>query len=236
MARKPITEQTQTSIFLKCRRRCCLCFWLNGEDEVKKGQIAHLDQDNENNAESNLVFLCFDHHDEYDSIPSQSKGLRLQEVKRWRDELYKEMEYRFKSLKVRSAELTVSELIWVSPGKLLRARVRLKNTGEVELIRVHIAIRLTDGIEVDCLNGSETFSAYEKREDLFEPNGRVCIKTFTPLASLAPGHSKDFDALLLQTDASHLGKGYELEYRIDAQELPTQVGTLKFIVPNAPAA
>src|SRR5436305_3601972 len=84
MARKPIPETTQTSILLKSRRRCCLCFWLKGEDEVKKGQLAHLDGDNENFAEDNLAFLCLEHHDEYDSIPRISKGLREQEVRRWR--------------------------------------------------------------------------------------------------------------------------------------------------------
>jgi hypothetical protein len=89
MARKAIPDATQVSIFLKSRRRCCLCFGLQGEDVVKKGQLAHLDGDNENCAEDNLAFLCLEHHDEYDSIPRLSKGLREQEVKRWRDELYK---------------------------------------------------------------------------------------------------------------------------------------------------
>src|SRR5262245_11958222 len=89
MARKAIPEATQVSIFLKSRRRC-LCFGLKGEDTVKKGQLAHLDGDNENFAEGNLVFLCFEHHDEYDSIPRLSKGLREQEVRQWRDELYKQ--------------------------------------------------------------------------------------------------------------------------------------------------
>jgi hypothetical protein len=98
MVRKAIPDATQTSIFLKSRRRCCLCFWLQGEDEVKKGQLAHLDGDNENAAEDNLVFLCLEHHDEYDSTPRLSKGLREQEVRRWRDELYKEMEYRFRTV------------------------------------------------------------------------------------------------------------------------------------------
>lgn len=98
MARKPIPEATQANVLLKSRRRCCLCFWLKGEDEVKKGQLAHLDGNNENAAEDNLVFLCLEHHDEYDSTPRLSKGLRQREVKKWRDELYKEMEYRFRTV------------------------------------------------------------------------------------------------------------------------------------------
>jgi len=107
MARKAIPDATQTNIFLKSRRRCCLCFWLNGEDDVKKGQLAHIDGDNENASEDNLVFLCLEHHDEYDSIPRLSKRLREQEVTKWRDELYKEMEYRFRTVRHHRCELAL---------------------------------------------------------------------------------------------------------------------------------
>lgn len=96
IVRSRILEQAQTNVLTKSRRRCCLCFWLDGIDEVVKGQIAHLDQDSSNSRESNLAFLCFRHHDEFDSTPRQSKGLRKDEVKHWRDELHKEMAYRFR--------------------------------------------------------------------------------------------------------------------------------------------
>ncbi|WP_145358578.1 hypothetical protein [Alienimonas californiensis] len=43
-------------------------------------QIAHIDRDRSNNAEANLVPLCLDHHDEYDSRTSQSKGLLPSEL------------------------------------------------------------------------------------------------------------------------------------------------------------
>ncbi|MFN5950133.1 MAG: hypothetical protein ACK5ZC_09305 [Pirellulaceae bacterium] len=89
VARKPIPESTQVCVLLKSRRRCCLCFGLNGTDEVKKGQLAHLDGNNENFTEDNLAFLCFEHHDEYDSIPRLSKGLREKEVKQYREQLYR---------------------------------------------------------------------------------------------------------------------------------------------------
>jgi hypothetical protein len=47
----------------------------------------HLDHNNSNNAEDNLAFLCFVHHDEYDSRTSQSKGLTVGEVRQFRSEL-----------------------------------------------------------------------------------------------------------------------------------------------------
>ena len=72
----------------KRRRKCCLCFALKCDSEIKRGQIGHIDGDNQNNAIDNLVFLCFDHHDELDGKTSQSKGLKPDEVKQYRSELY----------------------------------------------------------------------------------------------------------------------------------------------------
>lgn len=95
--RASISEATQNAVLTKSRRRCCFCFWLQGVDEVQKGQIAHLDQDRQNNSEDNLVFFCLEHHDEYDGKTSQSKGLRESEARHWRDELYREMRYRSRS-------------------------------------------------------------------------------------------------------------------------------------------
>ena len=60
---------------------------MNQDDAEKKGQIAHLDRNASNNSPDNLAFLCLDHHDQYDSRPSQAKGLTIEEVKRYRTEL-----------------------------------------------------------------------------------------------------------------------------------------------------
>lgn len=50
--------------------------------------MAHIDHDPANHAERNLVFLCLDHHDAFDSSPSQSKGITKEEVEFYRDKLY----------------------------------------------------------------------------------------------------------------------------------------------------
>ena len=88
MARNPVPNAIQDRVLLLSRRRCCICFGLNGDLGLKQGQIAHLDQDNANYDLDNLAFLCLPHHDQYDSKTSQSKGLREGEVKRFRQELY----------------------------------------------------------------------------------------------------------------------------------------------------
>jgi len=91
MSRKPIPEEVQDRVLLLSRRRCCICFGLHGDLNVKPGQIAHLDHDNTNDDLENLAYLCLSHHDQYDSTTSQSKGLREGEIKKFRDELYARM-------------------------------------------------------------------------------------------------------------------------------------------------
>lgn len=92
MARRIINSDTETEVLMKCRRRCCVCDGLSRDGRLKQGQIAHLDHNPENNNADNLAFLCFDHHDQYDSRTSQSKKLTIQELKNFRNELYGHIE------------------------------------------------------------------------------------------------------------------------------------------------
>src|SRR6266536_6569931 len=85
--RTRIPSEIETDVITSSRRRCCVCYALHRDEAEKKGQIAHLDHDPSNNALDNLAFLCFDHHDQYDSQTKQSKGLTIKEVNRYRDQL-----------------------------------------------------------------------------------------------------------------------------------------------------
>jgi hypothetical protein len=89
MSRKKIPVDTEMQVLTSSRRRCCICFGLFRDVQVKAGQIAHLDRDSTNAALDNLAFLCFEHHDRYDSKTSQSKNFSIAEVKAYRDELYR---------------------------------------------------------------------------------------------------------------------------------------------------
>jgi hypothetical protein len=53
----------------------------------KRGQIAHINRDATNSREENLAYLCFDHHDAYDSRRSQSKGFISAELLAYKQEL-----------------------------------------------------------------------------------------------------------------------------------------------------
>lgn len=88
MTRKPVSSQVQANVLRKSRRRCCICFGLNGDTNEKRGQIAHLDQDASNANEDNLAYLCLYHHDAYDSKSSQSKNFTIEEVKGYRTALH----------------------------------------------------------------------------------------------------------------------------------------------------
>ena len=66
------------------RRRCALCHGLFGDLAVKEGQLAHVDHDPSNSSEDNLAFLCLNHHDQYDSKRSQSKGVTPAELRVYR--------------------------------------------------------------------------------------------------------------------------------------------------------
>ncbi|MBN9521520.1 hypothetical protein J0H58_23875 [bacterium] len=251
MSRKPIPESTQTAILLKSRRRCCLCFWLKGEDEVKKGQFAHLDHDHENPAESNLAFMCFEHHDEYDSTTRLSKGLREPEVKKWRDELYKEMLYRFKTIKQHGFELSIVRFLPLNPVDRFHAEFRLKNSGEVAVRSPVVAIQLPANVGGELPKREqfigrggpygvqmsmpvvELWRTTEERLDLFEPNGRVAIKSMGGVNPvIMPGHTFEFDALVFSFKDYPEGATVELNYRVDAEAVSTVTGALTATVPS----
>ena len=89
--RPKVPNGTQTEVLTACRRRCCLCYYVDRVTTERKGQIAHLDQNRANNEIGNLVFLCLDHHDAYDGKTSQSKGYTEHEVRNYRDRLVADM-------------------------------------------------------------------------------------------------------------------------------------------------
>ncbi|WP_272693664.1 hypothetical protein [Providencia sp. PROV039] len=92
--RKPVAVSVQNKVLNDCRYRCAICFGLHGDLTSREGagQIAHIDQDNSNNNESNLVFLCFDHHNQYDSQTRQGKNITAGNLKTWKKLLIEAIE------------------------------------------------------------------------------------------------------------------------------------------------
>jgi hypothetical protein len=85
--RKTLSPKIASAVAVLSRRRCCLCLFLRQHDETVRGQIAHLNRDRNDHRFDNLVYLCLEHHDEYDSVTRQSKNLMEAEVRTWRRRL-----------------------------------------------------------------------------------------------------------------------------------------------------
>lgn len=90
--RKKTPSHIEEELLVLSARRCCLCFGINNDYNVKPGQIAHLDRNPTNSDIENLAWLCLEHHDRYDSRTSQSKGYTTGEVKHYRETLYAAVE------------------------------------------------------------------------------------------------------------------------------------------------
>lgn len=95
MSRKTISSKTQVNILTKCRRRCAFCTFLDKNFDIQKGQLAHIDRDSSNSDESNLAYLCQKHHDEYDTINSQTKKIQTGELITAKSELEKYIKEHF---------------------------------------------------------------------------------------------------------------------------------------------
>ncbi len=90
--RRSWPADVQDQVLVATRRRCCLCYFLDGIKHQRKGQLSHIGQDPSRSTFDDAVWLCLEHHDQYDSSTSQSKGLRQGEVRDYRDKLYEELE------------------------------------------------------------------------------------------------------------------------------------------------
>jgi hypothetical protein len=86
--RRKTPPDIEADVLIQSGRKCCLCFSIDNDYMIKQGQIAHIDKNPANYDPDNLAFLCLNHHDSYDSKTSQSKGITLIEVKKYRDILY----------------------------------------------------------------------------------------------------------------------------------------------------
>jgi hypothetical protein len=237
--RAPISDEVQANVLINSRRRCCLCYWLNGDTEVKQGQIAHLDQDHGNPKESKLVFLCLPHHDQYDSKTSQSKGLREQEVRRYRDELYREMNLRAKGAPLLRAELRLVRCVrTIDPPEYdyVALELRLTNSGQGELRFPRVTIDRTD--RPWAFDGAPNWpqphginppSTRDEASDVFITDGHVAVIDFPRLLR---AQSETFYALRFAKGSRFGGTAQDIKFRIDAEGMEPLHGTINFTHPG----
>ena len=80
-----------TEVLVASRRRCALCYGLDGDTTEKEGQLAHVDRDAANAVVENAAWLCTKHHSRYDSRSRQTKGHTPEELLAYRTMLYAHM-------------------------------------------------------------------------------------------------------------------------------------------------
>jgi len=191
-----ISSEVVADVVTSARRRCCICYALRNDKGEKKGQIAHLDHNSQNNAIDNLAFLCLEHHDVYDSTSSQSKGLTVKEVKRYRTELY--------SL-ITSGGL---EDGYSAPPKEVAAQVT--DTGSV--LKRHTYIVYVTGISTVTVIPIPVWAFFAIRGDAWaEFKAKAHLRSFDPRSPdeylLSMGLTQDKGGSLMRL----LGKGFVIK-------------------------
>jgi len=199
--RRSIPSDTEAGVLHLSRRRCCLCFGLFNRFDVKKGQIAHLDHDPANKALDNLAFLCLEHHDEYDTTTSQSKGIKLKEVLIHRASLYAAVhEYLDPREHGGAAQAAAEEPPLASTGELeyyLATSDSLQSAGLLVLAR----IRAGNKALVDGLSAADAAAMEEIHRGLASPAGqrRYHSRLAMTLSSFARTLAREAEELAVTT-------------------------------------
>ena len=84
--RKRFSKQVESAVLMASRRRCALCFGIDGDTTEKDGQIAHV-QDPADSSLENAAWLCSRHHARYDAKSRQTKGYTPAELREYRTQL-----------------------------------------------------------------------------------------------------------------------------------------------------
>ncbi len=148
--RKPIPKEVITAVLVSSARRCCLCFGLNGDFQQKQGQIAHIDHISANPDYDNLAFLCLNHHDQYDGKTRQSKGFTIEELKAYRDLLYREVERR------RNLPNGID-------ADNVNGQTRFDAGGRIQAVRKELGIKVSQFVEMLNYPSQREFESIEKR-------------------------------------------------------------------------
>ena len=199
--RKAIPSDTEAEVLHLSRRRCCLCFGFFNRFDVKRGQIAHLDQDPANKNLDNLTFLCLEHHDEYDTTTSQSKGIKLKEVLIYRASLYAAVhDYLDPREHGEAAQATVEEAPLASTGELeyyLATSDSMQSAGLLVLAR----IRAGNKALVDGFSAANEVAKEEIRLGLASPASqrRYHSRLATALSSFARTLTREAEELAVTT-------------------------------------
>lgn len=141
--------------------------FLDWKDEERKGQIAHLNSDHSDSRFENLVWLCFEHHDNFDSKTSQSKNYTQIEVRDYRDQLYQKYsnpQYS-QAVAVASPKVQAELDVGVYAETLTRADA---------LAKASIALEMSVCIVIYALSGGATLASKKDVRRAYMAAGYKC--------------------------------------------------------------
>jgi hypothetical protein len=108
---------------------------LDRDLSTKAGQIAHVDRNSGNNNLDNLVYLCLEHHDEYDRPASQSKRFQPTEIRAFRDYLVATL----KVAQIADPVTVLTKCLKLTRSQELALRAGLMQTGVPQELREAIS-------------------------------------------------------------------------------------------------
>jgi hypothetical protein len=212
--RKRTPPEVELAVLEHGRRRCALCFYLNGHLVEKHGQIAHLDSDRTNYAEDNLAFLCIEHHSLYDSRSSQHKNYTLPEVKRARAMLYQAIAQRRHLVNAISApaigpklyELKISalhELLQALTKGHYEINRRAKPVGPLTDEEYRLQVEVHEFRFLDAMTMAEIYldkHTLDLMRSVLGSLRQMCTSIWLRLPAIYEAHGKYADPEILQPD------------------------------------
>ena len=123
---KTIPNKIANKLLDWCERYCCFC----GKNCKTHIQIHHIDGNDENNNEDNLIPVCFDCHDELtQNSTSQSLGRKYSdlEIKRRREETYEHHTQKY----VGSYDIQISKYFHPWHPKIPKGQLVLRKVGDI---------------------------------------------------------------------------------------------------------
>lgn len=215
--RVAVPPEVQARVLTRCRRRCCLCYFVAGKTEEVAGQIAHIDKNPANPDISNLVFLCLDHHDEYDSSTSVSKNYTPQEVCHYRSLLDAKFGHNHQVLSLISKVSDTTSLLSIELPSVVKFA---RDGGFDELLRV-CKVYLSgkeSGITSGPVSLSDAPSFVLSRSPVFYcPLGQEVNPAAVTTGSLSP------ETILAIVRSSKLVREYRLFMELSVLEIEQQV-------------
>ncbi len=185
--RSSVPKAIEDSVLTTCLRRCCLCYILNDDKSVKEGQIAHIDRNRNNNTEDNLVYLCLIHHNQYDSLSSQSKRYTPGELKHYKKMLHKVLGTSRTQCRM-VIDMEFKDFLSNDIQKLLDTIRKVTNDVDINITNIG------EGSVLISLESTE--NTYKKLRHAFE-NGTLSNALHLPILMVERTHNPSATSLIL---------------------------------------